>query len=146
MHLKILGMKNIKFITSNAKNAIPYYYISDEKLKSQYENACNHLVEFESKILGMTTLVIESGFSFNCIIDKVEIRKLNEDELAEQVKKYQREDGQYVYDGTFLPQEEIAPLVEAKYCVLTVIMKHQVDSSEETVFELNPYSACKKDK
>ena len=72
--------------------------------------------------------------------------QLNEDELAEQVKKYQREDGQYVYDGTFLPQEEIAPLVEAKYCVLTVIMKHQVDSSEETVFELNPYSAGKKDK
>ena len=51
----------------------------------------------------MLAVVTENGFRFNFSVDKVEFRNLTEEELARQVAKYQRADGQYVFRGAFLP-------------------------------------------
>ena len=91
-------------------------------------------------MLGVYAVVTENGFRFNCSIDKVEFRNLTEEELARQVSKYQRADGQYVFRGTFLPQEEITKIIKDKFTILTIVVRHQVISSEDSIFEFKPYS------
>lgn len=132
--------KNLKYITDNTKNTIPNYYINNGEIKQLFINVCNPLEEIKSSMLGVYAVVTENGFRFNCSIDKVEFRNLTEEELARQVSKYQRADGQYVFRGTFLPQEEITKIIKDKFTILTIIFRHQVVSSEDSVFELKPYS------
>lgn len=138
-NINILLSKKIKYATENIKSIIPDYYIHNEELKQRYMEKCRSLEVFDSRFLSTSTLVVENGFSFNCIINSVVIRKLNESELSEQVSKYQRTDGQYVFNGAFMPKEEITKIVNEKFVVITVVIQHQVNSSEETVFELFPY-------
>jgi hypothetical protein len=65
---------------------------------------------------------------------------LSKEELSNQVKEYQRADGQYVFHGTFLPKEEITKIIEGKFTVLTVVIKHHVVSSEDRIFDLKPFA------
>ena len=131
---------NLKYATGFAKNFIPEYYIKDNTLKELYLKKCMKLEEFNSKLLGSETLVVENGFFFNCMVSSVEIRKLDEEELAQQVEKHQRSDGQYVFSGAFMPKEKISETIHDKYVVITVVVRHQVNASEDTVFELFPYN------
>ena len=85
--------------------------------------------------------MINDGFSFNCQIEKVEFRELTDDELSKQAEKNQRADGQFVFNGVFLPREEIIRIIKEKYTVLTIVIKYQVISSKESIFEVNPYSS-----
>lgn len=135
---KILS-KHPQYITESAKEIIPNFYIKDEQVKQKYIDVCGHLPVFQSNILGEDTIVLNDGFRFNCKIDKVEFRELKETELSEQAAKYQRADGQFVFNGVFLPQEEILKIIKAKYTVLTIIIRHIVVSSENKIFELYPY-------
>lgn len=139
-NINILLSKKLKYATENIKSIIPHYYIHNEELKQRYMEKCRSLEEFDSRFLSTSTLVVENGFSFNCVINSVVIRKLNESELSEQVAKYQRTDGQYVFNGAFMPKEEITKIVNEKFVVITVVIQHQVNSSEDTVFELFPYN------
>lgn len=136
---KILD-KNLKYSTKSVKHIIPDYYIHNEELKERYLERCLSLEEFESRFLSTSTLVVENGFGFNFAVNSVDIRKLKESELSEQVEKFQRTDGQYVFDGAFMPKEEITKIVNEKFIVITVVIQHQVNSSEDTVFELFPYN------
>ena len=52
-----------------------------------------------------------------------------------------RADGQFVFNGVFLPREEIIRIIKKKYTVLTIVIKYQVISSKESIFEVNPYSS-----
>ena len=131
--------KNIKFLTIGTKNTIPNFYITDSSLKEKFVQICDHLEEKSSKLLGLETLISDCGFSFNCIIDKVEVRALTKEELSEKANEYQRSDGQYILRGAFMPKEEISAFIEDKFIVLTVIFRHQSKSSEDTVFSLLPY-------
>lgn len=138
-NIKSILCKKLEFVTSSVKNTIPHFYIHTEELKQLFFNVCNPLKEFTSKILGLETLVTQNGFSFNCVVDKVEMRPLTEEELSVQVDKNRRSDGQYVFRGAFLPQEEITKIIDKKFCVLTVVVRHQVNCSKNTVFEIIPY-------
>lgn len=138
--IKQLITLNLKYTTEGAKNCIPDYYIKDKALRELYVQKCINLEEFNSDLLGIETLVVEDGFFFNCIVSSVEIRKLNEEELSKQVEKHQRSDGQYVFSGAFMPKEKITETIHDKYVVITVVIKHQVNASEDTVFELYPYN------
>ena len=133
--------KNLKYITDSTKSTIPNFYIHDERIKQLFINVCNPLEEIKSRLLGILAVVTENGFHFNFSVDKVEFRNLTEEELARQVEKYQRADGQYVFRGAFLPQEEITRIIKDKFTILTIVARHQVVSSEDTVFELKPYSS-----
>ena len=84
-------------------------------------------------------LVTQNGFSFNCVLNNVEIRSLTKEELEKKVKNYQRADGQYVFEGVFLPQEEIIKIIQKKFMVVTVVFQHQVISSKKDVVEILPY-------
>ncbi len=138
-NINILLSKKLKYATENIKSVIPDYYIHNEELKQRYMEKCQPLEEFDSRFLSTSTLVVENGFGFNFTVNSVDIRKLKESELSEQVSKYQRTDGQYVFNGAFMPKEEITKIVNEKFVVITVVIQHQVNSSEETVFELFPY-------
>ena len=139
-NINILLSKKLKYATENIKSVIPDYYIHNEGLKQRYIEKCQSLEEFDSRFLNTSTLVVENGFGFNFAVNSVDVRKLKESELSEQVEKYQRTDGQYVFNGAFMPKEEITKIVNEKFVVITVVIQHQVNSSDETVFELFPYN------
>lgn len=84
--------------------------------------------------------VLNDEFRFNCQVEEVEFGDLSDEELSQQVGKSQRADGQFIFDGVFLPREEIARIIREKYTVLTIVFKYQVVSSKENIFELIPYS------
>lgn len=139
-NINILLNKKLKYATENIKSVIPGYYIHNEELKQRYIEKCQSLEEFDSRFLSTSTLVVENGFGFNFTVNSVDIRKLKESELSEQVSKYQRTDGQYVFNGAFMPKEEITKIINEKFIVITVVIQHQVNSSDDTVFELFPYN------
>lgn len=132
-------LKKPKYVTVDAKEIIPNSYIKDKQLKQEYISACKLLEEFQSNILGEFVIVIKDGFHFNCKIERVEFRELTREELSKQVIKHQRADGQFVFNGVFLPQEEIIKIIKAKYTVLTIFFRHQINSSKQAIFELKPY-------
>lgn len=131
--------KNIKYVTASVKNTIPYFYISNEQLKEKFKQVCEPLEEIKSNLLGVEILVTDLGFNFNCVVDEVEVRELTEEELSEKVNGYQRSDGQYIFRGAFMPREEILEIIKDRFIVLTVIFKHQIISSKDTVFNLLPF-------
>lgn len=128
-----------KYITVQADQIIPYFYIKNQKLKSDFIKACEMMEKFKSKILGASAMVLADGFRFNCQVEKVELRELSEEEVVKQIEKHQRADGQFVFEGVFLPREEIVKLIKAKCSVLTIAIKSHVMSSEDRVFELKPF-------
>ena len=135
--------KKPKYVSKMIKDTIPYF-IDSESLKEQFIKACDDCVNIHSKILGDMAIVLNNeDFLFNCEILEVRFRDLSEKELFSEVEKHQRADGQFVLNGVFLPREEIIKIVKAKYTVLSIIIKYQVISSYETIFELNPYSNIK---
>lgn len=131
--------KKLKYCTKDAKTTIPQWFIKDPELQQLYMNVCNPLEEFKSKLLSYITLVVDEGFAFNCEVCRVFFRPLSEEELAKQVAKHQRADGQYVFNGTFMPQEEISKIVRSKYSVLMMTIRYTITSTEDSVFELRPY-------
>lgn len=144
-NIRLMLSKNLKYATHDAKMHFPNLYISNLDLRQEYVNVCSSLSEFKSGFLSLMTLVTDGGFKFNYEVEKVELRGLSEEELSAQVSKYQRSDGQYVYEGTFMPREEITNIIRDTLAVLTIIFKHQVAASENTVFELRPHSTGPKD-
>lgn len=106
-------------------------------MKDKFLDIFEHCDEIKSKLLSMMAMVTENGFRFNCSIEKVEVRALSDDELSKTVAEYQRTDGQFVYNGIFMPREKIVETIKSKYVVLLIVVKHQVESSEDTVFELD---------
>jgi len=140
LNLKNILSKEVKYVTAQAKTSIPRYIVSDNDLCDDYKTLCNSLIEFKSEFFGPLAIVTRDGFAFNCVIDKLEVRNLDEEELSNKVAEYQREDGQYVFEGAFMPFDSIEKLIKDKFVVLTVIMRHQIHSSKESIFELRPYS------
>ena len=131
--------KNVKYVTASVKNTIPEFYINDSSIKKLFESQSDSWTEVESELLGGLALVTETGFSFNCEVKEVRFTSLSEEELSKQVAKYQREDGQYVFRGTFLPKEEIAEIIKDKFGILNVTICHQEYSCEGSILELKPY-------
>ena len=128
--------KNIKYITPAIKGYIQSFYSNNPQVKDKFLDIFEHCDEIKSKLLSMA-MVTENGFRFNCSIEKVEVRALSDDELSKTVAEYQRADGQFVYNGIFMPREKIVETIKSKYAVLLIVVKHQVESSEDTVFELD---------
>ncbi len=126
--------KNIKYATWSAKESIHRFHIKNAELKDCYKNFCKELELIHSRLLGFTTLVEEDGFSFNCVIDEFELRQFTEDECLERVKKYQREDGQYVYKGAFMSKANIIKHMKSTYAVVTIILRHDAHSSPDKIF------------
>lgn len=132
--------KNPQYITRGVRNTIPYLTES-ESLKPELINICKNCKEIQSKILGdMAIVLTDKDFQFNYEILKLELRALSEQELANELEKHQRADGQFVFNSVFLPREKIIEIIKAKYTVLDLIIKYQVVSSSENIFELVPYS------
>lgn len=131
-----------KYTTANVKKTIPYFFIRDEKLKEEFIKACDSMTEIDSKLLGDMFIMLNDSFKFNFTFEKIEITDLSEDDISKKVDSYQRADGQFVYEGVFLPREAIIEIVRKRFVVLTIIMKHQVLSSGDSIYSLKPYSSC----
>ncbi len=132
-------LRKPKYVTKATKWTLSRISAKNEGLRCLCEQTCKNSLEFESNLLGNNSLVTEDGLQFNCNIEKVEFRALTEEEMAKQVNKYKREDGQYIFNGVFMPREKITEIIKDKYAVLNLVIKHQVKSSKNDIFELKPY-------
>ena len=78
----------------------------------------------------------EKGFSFNLQFDTFIIRDLTQTEADEEVAKYKRADGQYVFEGTFLTREKIKEYISAKYGVMMISMRYAVQTFSGSIIEV----------
>ena len=132
--------KNIKYISIGAKNTHAYWIIKNETLQQKLDSFCDALEVFDGGILGQMVFVANKGIRFNCNVETVELRELSEEELAKKIIKHQRADGQFVFDGVFIPKEEIAKIIRDRFVVLTIVVQHRVVSLKSDVIEVRPYS------
>ena len=139
--IRQLLSQKLKYCTQSAKTIIHTYFIKDGELKQLYADACNTLQEFDSNLLNHIALIADKGFAFNCEVSKVFFRPLSEEELAKEVSKHQRADGQYVFNGAFVPQEEITKMIRDKFTVLMITIRYSIISSENSIFEIYPYNS-----
>lgn len=133
-----LLLTQFSFATDWIKNGLQFFIVSED-VKKKIADSATLWESFSSNIINGEMLVTQNGFSFNCVLNNVEIRSLTKEELEKKVKNYQRADGQYVFEGVFLPQEEIIKIIQKKFMVVTVVFQHQVISSKKDVVEILPY-------
>ena len=117
--------KNIEWVTSGAINQS--YYIKDPAYKNEYKDKMPPSDRrINSNILNMPAIILKDGFSFNCVVEEFIVKDLAGDELARQVDKYKRPDGQYEYKSLFMQREEIARALSKEYAVLSVKFRFYV--------------------
>ncbi len=115
------------------------YFMKSDSIKQQFEKLCSKANRFESRILYGYILVKDGGFAFNLEFTEFSVRDLTVEELSEEVERYKRADGQYVFEGTFLSREEIEQLISQKYAVLRIAVRYQIQTFEDAVVEIKPH-------
>ncbi|HCG57802.1 MAG TPA: hypothetical protein DEV78_01110 [Clostridiales bacterium] len=104
------------------------YYLSNESVKSDFMSKVNSLERVKSKVLKDLVLILKDGYKYNISVNDFLVEDLSEMQLNNEVDKYKRADGQYVYEGLFLPREKIAKLINNKYAVFTIIFKYKIET------------------
>ena len=104
------------------------YYINDKTIKSNFMSKINSLERVNSKILKSPVLILKDGYKYNIFVKDFSVEDLTEAQLNNIVDEYKRTDGQYVYEGLFLPREKIAKLINNKYAVFTIIFKYKIET------------------
>ena len=104
------------------------YFINDKTVKSNFMTKINSLERVNSKILKSPVLILKNGYNYNISIEDFSVKDLTEIQLNNVVDEYKRADGQYVYEGLFLPREKIAKLINDKYAVFTIIFKYKIET------------------
>lgn len=111
-------------------------FIKDEQQREEYASFWHGAEKFSSNILLGCAFVKEKGFSFNLQFDTFIIRDLTQAEADEEVAKYKRVDGQYVFEGTFLTREKIKEYISAKYGVMMISMRYAVQTFPGSIIEV----------
>lgn len=124
-NIRKLQKKNITMITPGAKAAC--LYINDTELQQSFQRKLDNAKEIDSRILLGTYAIIDDGCKYSINVDDFSIRDLDEKEINEEIDRYLREDGQYVYEGLFLPREEIRKLIDKKYMIVTIVFRYEVE-------------------
>lgn len=114
-----LSDSQVEYISKNLINIVKRH-INDSTQKEKVLNKFAKAKEIRGKILENDLLVLSTQFSFNCTIDELSIRPLNEAELSEKITEFKRDDGQYTYRGVFLTRQELEKIVYEKHVILTV--------------------------
>lgn len=104
------------------------FFINDKTVKSNFMSKINSLERVNSKILKSPVLILKNGYKYNISIEDFSVKDLTEIQLNNVVDEYKRADGQYVYEGLFLPREKIAKLINDKYAVFTIIFKYKIET------------------
>lgn len=131
--------KNITHMTKTCKTMLPHYLRGEQDLYDRLIELSTKAEIINSHIFTGEVLFCENGFNFNFELTKCQVRNLTDTELLDVMNKYRRSDGQYVYNGTFLPPEELKTIILRMYIVVTVAFKYSTTSTEDTVFEVFTY-------
>ena len=131
--------KNITHMTKTCKTMLPHYLRGEQDLYDRLIELSTKAEIINSHIFTGEVLFCENGFNFNFELTKCQVRNLTDTELLDVMNKYRRSDGQYVYNGTFLPPEELKTVIMRMYIVVTVAFKYSTTSTEDTVFEVFSY-------
>ena len=111
-------------------------FIKDGQQREEYVSFWRGAEKFSSNILLGCAFVKEKGFSFNLQFDTFIIRDLTQAEADDEVAKYKRADGQYVFEGTFLTREKIKEYISAKYGVMMISMRYAVQTFPGSIIEV----------
>ena len=136
--IKDLIEKEIQFVTDGA--FYEAYSIKDSELREKYEAKIKNTQKIKSHILSGTVFVLKNGFSFNCQIINVKASELSVERLNAEIDKYKRVDGQYVYEGIFMPREKVARFIKERYYLLQFEVKYKISTYPGSIIELDLYS------
>lgn len=129
--------KKLAAVSKNLADSISYFIDNPNDIET-FIKKCQDAQSFSSRILFGDIIFLNDAFAFNCIINKVEVRDLSNQEADDLVKEHQREDGQYVFEGTFIPQEEIKKIISKRFMVIRIEFSYKV-SPETGIIQLSPY-------
>lgn len=112
------------------------HYISDTAIRDEFETKMESII-ITSKILIGRYAILKDGFSYNISCDEFIVRDLTEEELNVEIDKYLREDGQYIYEGVFLPREKVARLIKEKYAIFTLVYRYKVNTDPGSLIKVD---------
>ena len=127
-------------IAASSECSFVWLYITDPLLQEKCRDKIASLKMIHSSILPFTAIILEGGFAFNCVIDKLTIKKAPEDVINEKVEQYKRADGQYVYESTFMNRDDVYSVVKSKAIVITCSIRFNVVSDEDSIVEIELFS------
>ncbi len=125
-HAKDLLTKNIQYVNGGAIRH--WYAIKDEEIKQSYQKKMEKAEKIKSHIFFKPVFILKDGFSFNCNIVKFEADDLDGENLEQEVEKYKRPDGQYVYKSIFMSREDVARALHKEYVILNIEIKYKIDT------------------
>lgn|GEM_PF-5052608 len=136
--IRNLQDKNITMITPGVHAAC--YYVKDAELQKSFQEKLDNAKVINSRILLGSYVILDDGCKYSINVDEFSIRDLDEKEINEEVDRCLREDGQYVYEGLFLPREEIKNLINKKYMIVTIVFRHKVEMMPNSLIKIELYS------
>lgn len=136
--------QQIEYVTPECANT-SFYYIKSPKIQKEFKKICDSSTIVTSNIFNRETLISKDGFCFNCELISFEIKPLNEDILSKETEKHRREDGQYYFDGTFMPKETIEKHLKNRMIDLLIVFHYSIDASQNSVFNIFTYLDMPKD-
>lgn len=111
-----------------------YYasFITDKEIRDEYQKKIDGPTKTKGNFFAEPTFVLKDGFSFNCKL-QLAVKKLNPDELVQEVDKYRRSDGQYVYQSIFYTREELSEIIEKTLVKVQLEFSFKVEMNKESI-------------
>ena len=89
--------------------------ISDKKIQDEFTKHASTVPIIHSNIISSPAILPDDKFAFNCEIIQTEMKEISKDAVSKIVEQYKRADGQYVFEGAFLPREKIEEHIKLRH-------------------------------
>ena len=112
------------------------YRIKDKELRENYSDKIQKLEKINSKILIGYYFIAKDGYKVRIKIDDFTATDLNEKLLNNEIERYKRSDGQYVYDGVFMQRKDVENFIRNKFVVYTLIFTYRILSTNQSILSV----------
>lgn len=133
-----LLLQSPKYISQNTQSAVSHR-ISNESLRFTFNDKVSKATLFKSQIITGATILLEDAFKFNCEIVECSANNLTPKQLADQVEKHKRADGQYIYEGAFLSREAIENHIKNRHFVFKLVFRYSTISAKDSIIKFKFY-------
>ena len=134
--INLIRERDIKYVTAYAKETMPYV-ISDPEKRNDYHKLMEEMTIVNSGLIPPIAFIDEKAFCYDIQIDRVEVSSPARDEIIASKDNYKRVDGQYIYEGVFVEEEELMHILEETVRFLNIDIKYSVEQGESAVVTID---------
>lgn len=124
-------------VASTDNSQFIIYRIKDKELRENYSNKIQKLEKINSRILNGYYFIAKDGYKVRIRIDEFTATDLNEELLNNEIERYKRSDGQYVYDGVFMQRKDVEKFIRNKFVVYTLIFTYRILSTNQSILNIS---------